>query len=128
MERLLFTLISVTLISALTVCSSGADAQLPSGIPPSKEVVYLTPLEKAQMCDWIAARFGGYGVRPDCTSSVFAYPDQETCVRELPNGTYTPNCQATVVQMATCVMSLPKCPTATDVSDSEQCAPLLPAC
>jgi hypothetical protein len=149
MHRLLFVslgLASVTL--GLAACGSGGGLPDPSGgadggtsstagpeagtstlpsssgLPPSEKLVNLTDAQRGQLCDWVVTKFSDYGTRVDCTSDLFTYPDQASCVADSPSSTSTPDCGATVAQMETCIKSLPQCATSDDFVLSLQCADL----
>jgi len=92
-----------------------------SGLPPSEKLVNLTDAQRGQLCDWVVTKFSDYGTRVDCTSDLFTYPDQASCVADSPSSTSTPDCGATVAQMETCINSLPQCATSGDVVLSLQC-------
>jgi hypothetical protein len=113
---------SLALVSA--GCGSGDGTSGTSGVSGSKPLTSLTDTEKGQLCDWMVAKFGGYGTQRTCDSPLFSYPDQAACVADSPSPSHTPNCQATVAQMEACVNSLPPCPTLLDGQNSPQCVPV----
>ena len=75
---------------ALGVASCGQDGGPngagASGLEKSKTWSELTTAEKATLCDWGAAKFGGYGMSMDCGngSSIGAYPSQQACIDNFP--------------------------------------------
>lgn len=70
-----------------------------SGLEKSKAWSTLTMAEKGTLCDWEAAKFGGYGMRMDCGdgSSIGAYPSQQACIDNFPA-----TCGATVAEFEAC--------------------------
>ena len=71
-----------------------------SGVEKSKAWSALTFEEKAAVCDWGAAKFGGYAMQMDCPdgSSIGSFPNQQACIDNLPA-----DCGATVAQYEGCV-------------------------
>jgi hypothetical protein len=65
-----------------------------------KRLDALTTAEKQALCDWQAARYGGYGQSIDCGGGLsIGDVEQAWCVSDLP----TTNCAETVSQYETCV-------------------------
>jgi hypothetical protein len=98
---------------------------VPAGLPASTPLITLTDLQKGQLCDWMVAKFGGYGTPVKCSSAdapIISYPDQASCVSDAPSPTNTPSCQATVGQMETCLNSISPCTTYADFSNSPNCS------
>jgi hypothetical protein len=82
----------------------------------------LTPDEKAQLCDWAASLFGGYGRSVSCTdgTSASSKSSQAACVADA----IPPGCEATVADEEACGRKVHDfCGSALDMPE---CAPLLP--
>ncbi len=86
--------------------TGGSKGDAGSAVPPidpNKMAVDLTDAEKGELCDWMAALWGGYGHETPCSSgfgSVAMYKDQATC-----KGEFTPNCVMTVAEFEMCQMA-----------------------
>lgn len=126
MRRFFFAWLASALVAltlGLAGCGGGSGDST-SGLPASEKLVDLTDGEKAQLCDWAVAKFGGYGSTCNSDWSFMTYPDQASCVADSPNSTSTPDCDATVAQMEACINSLPQCATSDDFVLSLQCVDL----
>jgi hypothetical protein len=126
MRRFFFAWLASALVAltlGLAGCGGGSGDST-SGLPASEKLVDLTDGEKAQLCDWAVAKFGGYGSTCNSDWSFMTYPDQASCVADGSSPTGTPNCQATVGQMEACVNSIQKCAPFADLQSSPLCAPL----
>ena len=77
-----------------------------SGLDRNERVVALDDTEMGELCDWISARLGGYGVSRDCEEGTASTTDnREECVASLQN--YTPTtCEVTVGQYEDCANAL----------------------
>ena len=86
-------------------------------IDPNRMIGALTDDEWVQICDWEAARLGGYGHRPGCESNftVMAPPDQATCVAAVK---ITFPCRLIVSDFEACI----------DERVEDPCALRFPAC
>lgn len=89
-----------------------------SGLEKSRTWSRLTTAEKGALCDWAAARFGGYGMTIDCGNGtgIASHPSQQVCIDSLPA-----SCGATVAEYEQCVSDA-SCQTGTF---PPSCAPLL---
>ena len=82
-----------------------------SGVQGSKQFGALSDAEKMMLCDFAAAKFGGYGKSVDCgdgTTLDSTYADQAECVADAPK-----DCSLTVSQYEQCI-------------NDQSCADLLP--
>ena len=70
-----------------------------SGVDSSKRIDSLSASEKAQYCDWVNAKLGGYGATMSCGSDITLEADasQAECVASAPT-----SCAATVAQAEAC--------------------------
>lgn len=70
-----------------------------SGLEKSRTWSSLTTAEKGTLCDWVAARFGGYGMTIDCGngSGLASNSSQQGCIDAVPA-----TCGATVAQYEQC--------------------------
>ena len=70
-----------------------------SGLEKSRTWSSLTTSEKGTLCDWVAAKFGGYGMTIDCGdgTGIGSNSSQQACIDNL-----TPTCGATVAQSEQC--------------------------
>jgi hypothetical protein len=97
-------LAGILLTALLSACGSSGGGGGGSGIPRATTIASLTADQAGTLCDWQAAKTGGYGHTQSC-------PDGGT--------------QSTDANRATCVEDLPypgaACPTLT-VGDVEDCA------
>ena len=89
---------------------AASSVSVPAGLPASTPLITLTDLQKGQLCDWMVAKFGGYGTPVKCSSA------------DAPSPTNTPSCQSTVGQMETCLNSISPCTTYADFSNSPNCS------
>jgi len=79
-----------------------ADAALPP-IDPATPLNSLTSSQKAEVCDWMTDKLGGYGYMMDCGggTSVSNAPDQATCVATR----LTYRCTVTVADLERCIVA-----------------------
>jgi hypothetical protein len=70
-------------------------------IDPSTKLTDLTDAQKAELCDWMNAELGGYGLVTDCGggNTTKNSSDQAQCVATA----LTYRCPVTVGQLETCV-------------------------
>lgn len=80
--------------------STGETGPGASGIEKSRTWSNLTTAEKGVLCDWVAARFGGYAMEIDCgnDAGLASNSSQQACIDALP-----PTCGATVAAYERCV-------------------------
>lgn len=85
---------------AIALTEGGVDA----GIDPSKRLADLTPAERAMLCDWTAAQFGGYGRTVNCAAGldVTSHKSQSDCVAFMAETGVS--CSATVGDHETCTV------------------------
>ena len=78
---------------------AGTDA---SGPGPNTRMVDLSEADATALCDWVAARFGGYGQGVTCSDglTVSARQTRELCVMDYRNVSST--CAVTVGDIQTC--------------------------
>ena len=92
----------VMLVIGVAACGGDARETGPgaSGLEKSRTWSSLTTAEKGTLCDWVAARFGGYGMTIDCGNGTgFASnASQQACIDALPA-----TCGATVAAYERCV-------------------------
>lgn len=61
--------------------TAGNDAGIPMpSVDPNKTGPELTDAERAELCDWYASLFGGYGHVTDCTSITVQVPERPACI------------------------------------------------
>lgn len=92
-----------------------------SGVSGSKELGSLTAAEKGKLCDWKAAKSGGYGKSTSCDDGITVKgdTDQADCVSSFPAA-----CSATVAELEACVKVDIVDPCALAVLKASECAPL----
>jgi hypothetical protein len=91
--------LGLLLVLAGGACDDGADAP-PLPLPAERQLRTLSGAERAQLCDWIAARFGGYGKTLKCADGSRSSRDsQAECVESLTGL----DCEATVGDADTCI-------------------------
>jgi hypothetical protein len=91
---------SAVIAAAVLASACGGDgAGASSGVAGDKRLDSLTADEKAKLCDWGAAKFGGYGHTTDCGDgySISAVESQAACVAGLPE-----ECDKTVADVEQC--------------------------
>ena len=78
-------------------CGSAPSPAIESTTP----VAQLTPMQGGELCDWSACILGGYGAHYACggDTTVYAEPDQATCVSSMANAT----CTATIADFTGCL-------------------------
>jgi hypothetical protein len=79
--------------------SGGAAGPGASGLEKSRSWNSLTAAEKGILCDWVAAKFGGYGKTIDCGNGtgIGSNTSQQACIDSLPA-----TCAATVAAYEQC--------------------------
>ena len=83
--------------------TGGGGGDAPTDIPASTLASDLNDTQKAELCDWHAGVFGGYGHSVNCGMGMVAFPpDQATCVAISFSGFCN---KATVGQFEDCVRS-----------------------
>lgn len=82
--------------------SSTTDPGPSSGVSTSTRLVDLTPADAIALCDWTAAKFGGYGHGVTCMDgvTVTARQTRELCVMDYQNA--APTCAVTVGEIEAC--------------------------
>ena len=82
--------------------SSTSDAGSSSGVFTGTRLVDLSDADAIALCDWTAARFGGYGQGVTCTNgiTVTARQTRELCVMDYQN--VSPTCAVTVGEIEAC--------------------------
>jgi len=93
-----------------------------AGTPSSRTIGALTTAEKAALCDWTAAKFGGYGKSITCAGDIgTGGPEsRDDCLRNWP----TDACTATVTQYESCVDVITRDPCAFAYNSAPECAAL----
>jgi hypothetical protein len=86
-----------------------------------KRVVVLSEGERAQLCDWSACQFGGYGAQPKCNGgmALMTAPTRGRCIGMTPTN---PACQATVAEYARCIDALRASPCVETFLFGSECA------
>jgi len=81
---------------------SSPDPGPSSGVSTGTRVVDLSDAEGIALCDWVAARLGGYGQGVTCTNgtTVTARQTRELCVMDYQN--VSPTCPVTVGEIEAC--------------------------
>lgn len=103
-----------------------ASASGTAALDPSALIASLMPAQKAELCDWQAARLGGYGTTTTCPSggTGIALPaGQADCVANFASSTNT--CQATVQNEYDCVNFLVQDPCLTTLDEAPECQPIV---
>jgi hypothetical protein len=115
-QVLLLGLAALCVLAAGTGCgSSGSGSALPdpgpsSGLARSTPLTSLTPMQRTQLCDWSAGRFGGWAVTKRCAdgNTVSSAQSEQTCTYQLGNA--GPSCTANVGNVEDCIdQSVPTC-------------------
>ena len=105
-----------------TASSSGTAA-----LDPSAQIASLTSAQKAELCDWEAARLGGYGTTTTCStagdSGIVVYASQAECVANFATSINT--CQATVQDEYNCVNDLVTDPCLSVLNGDPACEPIV---
>jgi len=100
--------------------SSSTDTKTASGVTQSKRIPDLTVAEQEQVCDWMAAKSGGYGHTSDCNDGTtgVAYPNRAACVGDFfyAASLGSPFCTATVKQLEDCVNQVGTCQAGSDAA------------
>jgi len=95
MTRLVRTLVLATMVAA--GCGGGGGSG-PAGVDGTKQISAVNDMEKASLCDWFAAKVGGYGTTPACPDAFLeAPPSKAECLADFPS------CAVTVSQFESCV-------------------------
>jgi hypothetical protein len=88
--------------------SSSSGSALPdpgpsSGLGRTTPLSSLTPMQRAQLCDWSAGRFGGWGVTKTCANgnTLTSAQSEATCTYQLGNA--SSSCTATVGNVEDCI-------------------------
>jgi hypothetical protein len=112
-------LVALVLGFALLGCGgSTGTGSTSSGVDASKRIDSLSADEKAKLCDWLAARYGGYGATKSCGGDLTleAPASQAECVAE----NFPSPCAVTVGQGEACENQ-----TSCENPIPEACAPLI---
>lgn len=104
-----------------------ASASGTAALDPTAQIATLSATEKAELCDWEAARLGGYGTTTTCTNAgdtgVAVSASQASCVAGLSSSLYT--CQATVQDYYNCINDLVILPCEQTLLDDSDCQPVI---
>jgi hypothetical protein len=80
-------------------CGGGGASDAPLPLASERQIKSLSPGERAQLCDWVAGRFGGYGKSIQCNDGRRSARDsQAECLGSLAGNT----CPATAGDVETC--------------------------
>jgi len=111
-------LVALVLGFALAGCGSSSGGGTSSGVDTGKRIDSLTADEKAKVCDWLAAKYGGYGATKSCGADLTleAPASQAECVAE----NFPTPCAATVGQGEACENA-----TSCENPIPEACAPIV---
>lgn len=112
----------------LVACGSDDDGGGSSGVVGSKKLSALSSSEVASVCDWAAAKYGGYGKQIMCgkdTNEVWA--NQAQCVTSFMSS-FADCANGTVSQAEACVGKQAAAPCDDTVRDGAECAALDTAC
>src|SRR6185369_7303840 len=93
---------SMTIATLVFLASCGdGDPGPSSGLARDKHVQELSSTELAMLCDWSAAKFGGYGHRTSCSNGnwLMAAMNRMVCT----TGATSSICDPTVAQTEDCV-------------------------
>jgi len=92
----------------LTLVACGGEPPLPdpgpsSGLDPNQPVNALSTTEWAELCDWAAGRFGGYGRSITCADGnrIGAQSSKDACVSDYAR--LGPSCTLTVDDVQSCI-------------------------
>ena len=98
---------AVVVAVAGAACGGGSSSTTPdagssSGVSASTRVVDLSDADGMALCDWVAAKLGGYGQGVTCGDgvSVTARQTRELCVMDYQN--VSPTCPVTVGEIEAC--------------------------
>ena len=82
--------------------STTSDAGTSSGVSAGARLVDLSDADAIALCDWTAARFGGYGQGVTCTNgtTITARQTRELCVMDYRS--VSPTCAVTVGEIEAC--------------------------
>jgi hypothetical protein len=76
-------------------------------LEPQESLVRLSSDESAQLCDWLAGLYGGYGKSVSCdggSGGLNGPQDQASCVQQWPQGAKMyANCPLTVQEFEACM-------------------------
>jgi hypothetical protein len=108
-RSLLLALPVGTLVALSSGCGSGGDDGGGSGVGGTKTIGNLTDAERAQICDWIAGLYGGYGKSTTCPDAgeVAGPVTQADCLAQA--ASISPSCAVTVAQEENCVKAVRAC-------------------
>lgn len=75
----------------------------PPSIDPSTMFPSLSDAQKGELCDWMNAELGGYGMEYTCGGGTYpTYANQAACI----HGIFSSTCTTTVGQFEACVRAL----------------------
>jgi hypothetical protein len=112
-------------------CSGGSgsspgnpNAPPPADIDPMQKVSTLTTPQQAEICDWAAELFGGYGAKPVCSSGdpITVAGSQQQCLAQ---SAYPGSCTATVSDEIACFRALATNPCAVELFTAKECNALV---
>jgi hypothetical protein len=99
--------VTFAVVFAVAGSACGGDSSTPdpgpsSGVSTSTRLIDLSEADAIALCDWAAARFGGYGHGVTCTNgvTVTARQTRELCLMDYQNA--SPTCPVTVGEIEAC--------------------------
>lgn len=99
--------VTLTVVVAVAGSACGGDSSTPdpgpsSGVSTGTRLVDLSEADAIALCDWTAARLGGYGRGVTCTNgiTVTARQTRELCVMDYQS--VSPTCAVTVGEIEAC--------------------------
>lgn len=99
--------VTFAVVFAVAGSACGGDSSTPdpgpsSGVSTSTRLVDLSAADAIALCDWTAAKFGGYGHGVTCANgvTVTARQTRELCVMDYQNA--APTCAVTVAEIEAC--------------------------
>jgi len=95
----LATVVGLGIVMASCGGDGGATGPGASGLEKSRPWSGLTTAEKGALCDWVAGKFGGYGMTIDCGNGtgIASNSSQQGCIDSVPA-----SCGATVAEYEQC--------------------------
>jgi hypothetical protein len=112
----------------LVACGSDNDGGGSSGVTGSKQLSALSAAEVGNICDWAAAKYGGYGHEISCGKDTDStWSSQSVCVNDFTSSFV--NCKnGTVAQLEGCVNKLSAAPCDATQQESAECKAFNTAC
>jgi hypothetical protein len=115
--------LSAPLLAGCGGGDDGGNGGSSGGAIDDKIVNTLTTDEKKELCDWVAALWGGYGKVKDCGGGVTVESDKSQDVCLMSHGTA---CTAKVADLKACMSAFSKDPCSD--TDIPACTKLPPSC